>query len=180
TGRAPLVIANAYDADPDSPLSRTLIKHSPLGVLRGTMIAAVAVGAREAIVYLHPKAEDERRALESELAKLEGSLGGVLISVALGATLAEILDAAGGVIGELKGIHVGGPTGGILSATRRGTRLDFDELRAAGTHMGSGQIRAIAEGTCIVAEAAKLFAYLAKETCGICVPCRVGTAAAQG
>ena len=84
TGRAPLVIANAYDADPDSPLSRTLIKHSPLGVLRGTMIAAVAVGAREAIVYLHPKAEDERRALESELAKLEGSLGGVLISVALG------------------------------------------------------------------------------------------------
>ncbi len=263
TGRAPLVIANAYDADPDSPLSRTLIKHSPLGVLRGTMIAAVAVGAREAIVYLHPKAEDERRALESELAKLEGSLGGVLISVALGpggfmggeesalmnvleskramarqrppypaslgveqrptlissaetlawlphilergvransklvsvtgavrspgvyevalgATLAEILDAAGGVIGELKGIHVGGPTGGILSATRRGTRLDFDELRAAGTHMGSGQIRAIAEGTCIVAEAAKLFAYLAKETCGICVPCRVGTARVQG
>jgi NADH-quinone oxidoreductase subunit F len=263
TGRPPLVVANAYDADPDSPLSRTLIKHSPLGVLRGTMIAAVAVGAREAIVYVHPKAEDERKALESELAKLEGSLGGVLISiavgpggfmggeesalmnvleskramarqrppypadsgvqerptlissaetlawlphilqrgvradtklvsvtgsvhspgvyeVALGAMLSEILDAAGGVVGELKGIHVGGPTGGILSAMRRGTRFDYEELKAAGTHMGSAQVRAIREGTCIVAEAARLFAYLARETCGICVPCRVGTARVQG
>jgi len=263
TGRAPLVVANAYDADPGSPLSRTLIAHSAVGVLRGVMIAAVAVGAREAIVYLHPHAENERKLLEAELAKLEGSLGGVLIAiavgpggfmggeesalmnvleskramarqrppypaglgvnerptlissaetlawlphilerevradtklvsvtgavrspgvyeVALGTTLDAILQRAGGVIGELKGIHVGGPTGGILAAIRRGTRLDFEDLRAAGTHMGSAQVRAIPMNACIVAEAAKLFAYLAKETCGICVPCRVGTARVQG
>src|SRR5439155_13947159 len=64
TGRAPLVIANAYDADPDSPLSRTLIKHSPLGVLRGAMIAAVAGGARAATVYLLPTAEAVRMQVE--------------------------------------------------------------------------------------------------------------------
>ena len=59
-------------------------------------------------------------------------------------------------------------------------RFGFDELKAAGTHMGSAQVRAIATDTCVVGEAAKMFAYLAKETCGICVPCRVGTARVQG
>jgi NADH:ubiquinone oxidoreductase subunit F (NADH-binding) len=54
-------------------------------------------------------------------------------------------------------------------------RLDYDELKGAGTHLGSGQIRAIGESVCVVNEAAKLFDYLSRETCAICVPCRVGT-----
>ena len=45
--------------------------------------------------------------------------------------------------------------------------------------MGSAQVRAIPAGTCIVNEAAMLFAYLAKESCAICVPCRVGTKRVQ-
>ncbi|TMC69072.1 MAG: hypothetical protein E6J13_12400 [Chloroflexi bacterium] len=45
--------------------------------------------------------------------------------------------------------------------------------------MGSAQVRAIPAGTCIVNEAASLFAYLAKESCAICVPCRVGTKRVQ-
>src|SRR2546428_13594795 len=45
--------------------------------------------------------------------------------------------------------------------------------------MGSAQVRAIAAGTCIVNEAAMLFAYLARENCAICVPCRVGTKRVQ-
>ena len=262
-GREPLLVANAYDADPNSPLSRTLITRARANVLQGVAIAAHAIGAREAIIYMHPEAEAERRSMEEDivvrregLAPLTvtvaqgpgGFMGGeesalmnvleskramarqrppfpaesgvnerpTLISsaetlawlpqivdtgaaadtklvsvtgavrapgvyeVTLGTTLAAVLDQAGGVIGELKGIHVGGPTGGILSATRRGTPLDFDELRAAGTHMGSGQVRALPITACVVAEAAKLFAYLAKETCGICVPCRVGTARVTG
>ncbi|MEK7863031.1 MAG: NADH-ubiquinone oxidoreductase-F iron-sulfur binding region domain-containing protein, partial [Chloroflexota bacterium] len=100
--------------------------------------------------------------------------------VELGTTLGAILDGAGGVNGELKGIAVGGPTGGILAASRTDVKLGFEELRAAGTHMGSAQIRAIPTGVCIVAEAATMFAYLAKETCGICVPCRVGPARVTG
>ena len=262
-GREPLLVANAYDADPGSPLSRTLITRARANVLQGVAIAAHAIGAREAIIYMHPEAETERRSMEEDivvrregLAPLSvsvavgpgGFMGGEesalmnvleskramarqrppfpaengvntrptliasaetlawlpqivdsgaaadtkLVSVtgavrapgvyevALGTTLGEILDRAGGPLGELKGIHVGGPTGGIISATRRGVPFDFDDLKAAGTHMGSGQVRAIPINACIVGEAAKLFAYLAKETCGICVPCRVGTARVTG
>ncbi|HZP96046.1 MAG TPA: NADH-ubiquinone oxidoreductase-F iron-sulfur binding region domain-containing protein [Candidatus Limnocylindria bacterium] len=263
TGRAPLVIANAYDADPASPLSRTLVARNIGNVLQGVTIAAHAVGAREAIVYMHPEADAERGAMERDIAARPEALADLAVSVALGpggfmggeesalmnvleskramarqrppypadsgvrqrptlvssaetlawlpqivdggaraetklvsvtgavrspgvyevplgTTLAAILEQAGGVQGTLKAIHVGGPTGGILAAARADTRLDFDALEAAGTHMGSAQIRAIAAGTCVVAEAAKLWSYLAKENCGICVPCRVGTARVTG
>jgi NADH:ubiquinone oxidoreductase subunit F (NADH-binding) len=262
-GREPLLVANAYDADPDSPLSRTLITRARANALQGVAIAAHAIGAREAVFYMHPEAETERRSMEEDIVVRREGLAPLTVTVAqgpggfmggeesalmnvlesrramahqrppypaesgvqerptlvssaetlawlpqivdsgarpdtklvsvtgavktpgvyevpLGATLGAILDTAGGVNGQLKGIHVGGPTGGILAAAKRDTKLGFDELRAAGTHMGSAQIRAIASDTCIVAYAAKLFAYLAKETCGICVPCRVGTARVQG
>ena len=73
--------------------------------------------------------------------------------VAFGATLGEILDRAGGATGAgLKGLHVGGPTGGILNATRTGVALDYESLKAAGTHLGSAQIRVIGTDVCIVNE----------------------------
>ena len=101
--------------------------------------------------------------------------------VAFGVTLGEILEHAGGSpAAKMKGLHVGGPTGGILNATRTGVVFDYEALKAAGTHMGSAQIRVIAPDVCIVNEAATLFDYLAKETCGICVPCRVGTKRVEG
>ena len=263
TGRAPLLIANAYDADPDSPISRTMIERSPANVLQGVAIAAHAIGAVEAVVYMHPSAERAREVMAADIEKRREGLGVLQVSVAvgpggfmggeesalmnvleskramarqrppfpaesgvaqrptlissaetiawlpqvvatgasadtklvsvtgsvrtpdvyevpLGTTLGEILERAGGVESQLKGIHVGGPTGGILAASRRDTKLDFESLKAAGTHMGSGQVRAIPATACIVAEAAQLWAYLAKETCGICVPCRVGTARVTG
>jgi NADH:ubiquinone oxidoreductase subunit F (NADH-binding) len=263
SGRAPLLVANAYDADPGSPIARTMIERSPANVLQGVAIAAHAIGAVEALVYMHPAADHAREVMSTDIDKRREGLGALQVTVAigpggfmggeesalmnvlesrramarqrppypaqsgvgerptlissaetiawlpqvvasgaaadtkivsvtgavaspgvyevtLGTTLGQVLDKAGGVKGTLKAIHVGGPTGGILSAGKRETKLDFESLKAAGTHMGSGQVRAIAEGTCIVAEAAKLFAYLAKETCGICVPCRVGTARVQG
>jgi NADH-quinone oxidoreductase subunit F len=95
--------------------------------------------------------------------------------VAFGTTLGDIVTTAGGATSAIKGIHVGGPTGGILNATRTTVRLDYEDLKTAGTHLGSAQVRVIPQGTCIVNEAAKLFAYLSQETCAICVPCRVGT-----
>ncbi len=263
SGREPLLIANAYDADPGSPIARTLIERNKANVLQGVAIAAHAIGAFEAIVYMHPEADAARSVMEQDIVKRREGLGALAVTVALGpggfmggeesalmnvlesrramahqrppypatngvqqrptlissaetlawlpqlvasgaraetklvsvtgavkkpgiyevalgTTLGAILDQAGGVSGQLKAIHVGGPTGGILAASRRDTKLGFDELRAAGTHMGSAQVRAIASDTCIVAEAAKMFAYLARETCGICVPCRVGTARVTG
>src|SRR5207237_10493711 len=95
---------------------------------------------------------------------------------AFGSTLGEIIERAGGASGKaMKGLHVGGPTGGILNATRTGVGLDYESLKAAGTHLGSAQIRVIGTDVCIVNEAATLFDYLAKETCRICGPRRAGT-----
>ena len=252
------LVANAYDSDPGSPLSRTLLARNPGNVLAGIAIAARAIGATQAYLYLHPDAVEARAAAEDALGdelgvEIEialgpgGFMGGEesallavlesrramarqrppypaeqglrmrptliasaetlawlplivversrastkLVSVtgavvrpgvyeiSLGSQLGEILTEAGGATGKLKGLHVGGPTGGILAGSRTDTRFDFDDLRVAGTHMGSAQVRAIPAGTCIVNEAATLFAYLAKESCAICVPCRVGTKRVQ-
>jgi len=249
------VIANAYDADPDSPLSRTLLERNAETVLAGVVLAARAVGARRAFLYLRPDAPAQESwsssrdglsievvrgtggfmggeetallaVLESKRAmarqrppypaaqglglrptvvasaeslawlpfvvaegaepatKLVSVTGSVrapgVYEVELGATLQGILGVAGGVIGALKAVHVGGPTGGLLPASRLDVRLDFDDLRAAGTHMGSAQVRALGDGVCIVGEAGRLFAYLARESCAICVPCRVGTKRVHG
>jgi NADH-quinone oxidoreductase subunit F len=118
----------------------------------------------------------------TKLVTVTGAVGSPgVYEVAFGATLGEIVERAGGAAGKpLKGLHVGGPTGGILNATRTGVALDYESLKAAGTHLGSAQIRVIGADVCVVNEAAKLFAYLAKETCGICVPCRVGTKRVEG
>src|SRR5882672_2238951 len=60
TGREPLLIANAYDADPGSPIARTLIERNKANVLQGVAIAAHAIGAFEAVIYMHPEAEKAR------------------------------------------------------------------------------------------------------------------------
>src|SRR5689334_10790718 len=196
SGRAPLLVANAYDADPDSPISRTMIERSPANVLQGVAIAAHAIGAVEAVIYMHPAAESAREVMTKDIEKRREGLGVLQVSVAvgpggfmggeesalmnvleskramarqrppypaesgvgqrptlissaetiawlpqivdagakaetklvsvtgqvrtpgvyevaLGTTLEAVLEMAGGVRGELKGIHVGGPTGGI-------------------------------------------------------------------
>jgi len=255
-GREAYVVANAYDADPDSPLARTLLETSAELVVRGIEVAMLITGARHAFLYLHPQATGARGAAERVLAgrsdmeltlgpggfmggeesallnvleskramarqrppypasqgyrmrptlvssvetlawlpfvldgakaetKLVSATGAVkkpgVYEVELGTSLGAIIDRAGGATSELKAIHIGGPTGGILAAQRRSTRLDYEDLKAAGTHMGSGQVRAIGTDVCMVREAGRLFAYLAKESCAICVPCRVGTKRVQG
>src|SRR5207249_51510 len=141
------LIANAYDADPGSPLSRTLI------------------ASAETLAWVPLIVAEQARA-STKLVSVTGAVvrPGVY-EITLGSQLGEILTEAGGATGKLKGLHVGGPTGGILAGARTDTRFDFDDLRVAGTHMGSAQVRAIPAGTCIVNEAAALFAYLAKESC---------------
>jgi NADH:ubiquinone oxidoreductase subunit F (NADH-binding) len=273
-GGSAYVVANAYDADPASPLARTILLKKPELVIEGLAIAAAAVGATSGYLYLRPDAESAKRAAERALEAARPALGDLQVEIALGPggfmggeesallavlesrramarqrppyparqgllmrptvvssaetlaalplivrdgadafrragtpaspgtklvsvtgavaspgvyevvfgeTLGEIVERAGGASGKpFKGLHVGGPTGGILNSTRTGVVLDYETLRAAGTHLGSAQIRVIGADVCIVNEAAKLFDYLAKETCGICVPCRVGTKRVEG
>src|SRR5947207_6365208 len=152
----------------------------PYPASQGLRLRPTLVSSVETLAWLPLVAVEQARA-GTKLVSVTGAVTrpGVY-EVTLGTQLGDILSEAGGTNAKLKGIHVGGPTGGILGATRTGTRFDFDDLRAAGTHMGSAQVRAIPVGTCIVNEAARLFAYLAKESCAICVPCRVGTARVTG
>ena len=74
------LVANAYDADPGSPLSRTLLTRNAENVLAGIAIAARAVGATQAYLYLHPEAVEARTAAERAMG---GDLG-VDIEIALG------------------------------------------------------------------------------------------------
>ena len=271
-GREPFVVANGYDADRQSPIAATLLERQPRRVLDGIAIAARAVGATRAYLYLHPESTATRTGALAALATAASDLGDLGVEIAIGpggfaggeesialavlesrkamarqrppypareglrgrptlvqsvetlawlpsivregpdgfrasgtaatpgtklvsvtgavarpgvyevgfgTTLGTILDGAG-VAAGLKAIHVGGPTGGLLAPARRDVALGYAELAAVGAHLGSAQIRAIPAETCVVAEAGRLFAYLARESCAICVPCRVGTKRVEG
>ncbi len=262
------VIANCYDADPDSPISRTLLERSPHQVLEGALIAAHAIGPSDVLLYVNPSAERAMQRANDAIveARAAGLLGGVdarvvvgpggfmggeesallnalegqrpmasqrppypaesglglkptvvnsgetlaavpfivregadafgggtkifavrsgdrpstLVEAALGTTIDEVLRRAGVPLDGARGIHVGGPTGGILPASAASTPLGFESLAEAGTVLGSAQIRVLEASTCMVNFAAGLFSYLAQESCGLCVPCRVGTKRIEG
>jgi NADH:ubiquinone oxidoreductase subunit F (NADH-binding) len=155
----------------------------PYPALQGYRMRPTLVSSAETLAWLPLVLEGAKA--DTKLVSVTGIVASPgVYEVSLGTTLGEVLERAGGVRSpskaELKAIHVGGPTGGLLSAERRGTKLDYGDLKAAGTHMGSAQIRAIGTDVCMVREAGRLFAYLAKESCAICVPCRVGTKRVQG
>ena len=272
------VVANGYGADPSSATDRTLLERNPYAVLEGALIAAIAIGATEAIVAVRSDASEAIRALETALERmiaadlagddvlgsgqaveitirpvqgaymlgeetvllkaLEGkrgqpeqrpphpterglfgkptvvqnvqtlasvpwiiangpeafaaigskaSPGTVLVSVRaptgagvaevpVGTTLHEIIALAGPRAGaaELKAILVGGPSGGILPAELADTAYEYDALRSAGAHMGSGAIVAADKRACIVDLARLLTRFCADEACGKTIPCRIG------
>lgn len=257
------VIANCYDADPASPISRTLLERSPHQVLEGALIAAIAVAPADVLVYVNPAADRAMQRANDAIAEARragladgvearvvvgpgGFMGGeesalinalegnrpmaqqrppypaesglglkptvvnsgetlaavpavvrdgperfdggtkifavrsgdrdsTLVELPFGATLEEILWRANVTLDGARAIHVGGPTGGMLPTSAVRTATTFEALAAAGTILGSAQVRTLPPSTCMVRFAASLFAYLERETCGICVPCRVGT-----
>jgi NADH-quinone oxidoreductase subunit F len=257
------VIANCYDADPASPISRTLLERSPHQVLEGALIAALAAAPADVLVYVNPAADramqrandaiaEARRVglaegvdarvvvgpggfMGGEESALINALGGsrpmaqqrppypaesglglkptivnsgetlaavptilregperfgggtkifalragdgesTLVEAPYGATLEEVLWQANVSLEGSRGIHVGGPTGGMLPTSAAKTVTTVEALTAAGTILGSAQVRTLPASTCMVRFSASLFAYLERETCGICVPCRVGT-----
>lgn len=99
-----------------------------------------------------------------------------VVEVPFGATLREILRHAGysRAEGELRAIVVGGAEGGALPTSLLDTPYDFDTLEEAGAIVGSGIIELLPANTCMVSWAMERSRYLSKESCGKCVPCRVG------
>ena len=100
-----------------------------------------------------------------------------IAEVPMGTKLADIVGLAGRPAAgrKLKAVLVGGPSGGILPAEALDTRYTFDDLRAAGAHIGSGSIVAADDRACIVDLARVLTRYCADEACGKTIPCRIGT-----
>jgi NADH:ubiquinone oxidoreductase subunit F (NADH-binding) len=98
--------------------------------------------------------------------------------VPLGLTVRELLfERAGGIRHRqaLKAFAPGGASSGFLPASRVDIPLDFRSLAEAGSMLGSGAVVAVAEGTCMLDLALNLVRFFRNESCGKCVPCRVGT-----
>jgi len=101
-----------------------------------------------------------------------------LIEVPMGITLQEIVyDIGGGIPGgkQFKAVQTGGPSGGCLPASRLNLPVDYESLAEAGSIMGSGGMVVIDEDTCIVDVARYFLSFTQAESCGKCVPCRLGT-----
>jgi NADH:ubiquinone oxidoreductase subunit F (NADH-binding)/NAD-dependent dihydropyrimidine dehydrogenase PreA subunit len=99
-----------------------------------------------------------------------------LIEVPLGMTLREVVfDIGGGTLKPFKAVQTGGPSGGCLSEEFLDTPIDSEHLAAAGSIMGSGGLIVVDTDTCIVDTAKYFLGFTQKESCGKCVPCRVGT-----
>jgi NADH-quinone oxidoreductase subunit F len=101
-----------------------------------------------------------------------------LIEVPLGIKLREIIfDVGGGILNnrKFKAVQTGGPSGGCLPASILDSPADYESLTAAGSIMGSGGMIVMDEDTCVVDMARYFLTFTQAESCGKCVPCRVGT-----
>ena len=100
-----------------------------------------------------------------------------LVEVAMGTPLNRIIfDIGGGSKNDkaIKAVQTGGPSGGCLPVGKFDLPVDFDALTEAGAMMGSGGMVVMDEGTCMVDVAKYFLGFLQDESCGKCVPCRVG------
>ena len=101
-----------------------------------------------------------------------------LVEVPMGTTLREVIEEIGGGIPngkKFKAAQTGGPSGGCLPAQLIDTPIDFDNLIAAGSMMGSGGLIVMDEDTCMVDLAKFFLEFTVDESCGKCAPCRIGT-----
>ena len=101
-----------------------------------------------------------------------------LVEVPMGTTLRELIyDIGGGIPGgkKFKAIQTGGPSGGCLTEKDLDTPIDFDNLVAKGSMMGSGGAVVMDEDNCMVDVAKFYMEFTCDESCGKCTPCRIGT-----
>ncbi|MBN1626277.1 MAG: 4Fe-4S binding protein [Deltaproteobacteria bacterium] len=99
-----------------------------------------------------------------------------LVEIAMGTTLNTVVfDIGGGPTGKpIRAVQTGGPSGGCLPLDKFYLPLDFDALADAGSMIGSGGIVVMDEETCMVDVAKYFLTFLQDESCGKCVPCRLG------
>lgn len=101
---------------------------------------------------------------------------GGLIEVPLGIKLRDIIyDIGGGPWKKFKGVQTGGPSGGCLSDEYLDIPVEYESMTKAGSIMGSGGMIVMDQDTCAVDLALYFLNFTQKESCGKCVPCRVGT-----
>ena len=101
-----------------------------------------------------------------------------LVEVPTGMTLRQIIFDIGGGIPQdraFKAVQMGGPSGGCLPAEHLDTAIDYETIKEAGAIMGSGGMIVMDETTCMVDIARYFLDFCQKESCGKCVPCRIGT-----
>lgn len=109
---------------------------------------------------------------------LAGKINNVgLIEVPMGTTLREVIyEIGGGIKGgkKFKAVQTGGPSGGCLTEKHLDTPIDFDNLLAEGSMMGSGGMIVMDEDDCMVSVARFYLDFTVEESCGKCTPCRIG------
>ena len=101
-----------------------------------------------------------------------------LVEVPMGTTLREIIEEIGGGIPngkKFKAAQTGGPSGGCIPASLIDTEIDYDNLLAIGSMMGSGGLIVMDEDNCMVDIAKFFLEFTVDESCGKCTPCRIGT-----
>lgn len=101
-----------------------------------------------------------------------------LIEVPLGTNIIDLIEKVGGGIKDgkiFKAIQTGGPSGGMIPAEMSELPLDYEALTQAGSIMGSGGLIVLDADTCVVDLASYFSSFTQRESCGKCVPCRIGT-----
>ncbi|MBM4053816.1 MAG: NADH-quinone oxidoreductase subunit NuoF [Planctomycetes bacterium] len=101
-----------------------------------------------------------------------------LIEVPMGTTIRQIVFDMGGGIPKkrrFKAVQIGGPSGGCLPESLLDSPIDYESLLGVGAMMGSGSFVVVDDGTCMVELARFFMDFCARESCGKCPPCRIGT-----
>ncbi|HYX06438.1 MAG TPA: NuoF family protein, partial [Bacteroidales bacterium] len=147
-----------------------------------TNVNNVETFANVPVIYL--KGADWFSSIGTEKSKgtkvfaLAGKINNVgLIEVPMGTTLREVIFEIGGGIKngkQFKAVQTGGPSGGCLTKKHLDTPIDYDNLIAVGSMMGSGGMIVMDEDDCMVSVARYYLDFTVEESCGKCSPCRIG------
>lgn len=115
----------------------------------------------------------------TKLFTLSGSVrNSGIVEVPFGATFDTVINKIGGgmlKVSNLKGIQIGGSSGGILPASLINEKISYENLKKLGVNLGAGGIVVLDENTCVVDIAKFYMEFAQQESCGFCVPCREGT-----
>ena len=103
---------------------------------------------------------------------------GGLVEIPMGLTLRDVVfGICGGIIDDIpvKAVQIGGPSGGCLPEKLLDTPIDYESIGATGAIMGSGGLIVMDQSSCMVDMARFFMDFTSRESCGKCVPCRIGT-----